>query len=133
MTAVARRTRVQPPGALLHLRALDYRTAAAFVLPFVLYVLTLAPTVYGLDSAELTTAAAIGGLPRATGYPLYLMLGRVWSRLPIGDVGFRMNLFSAFWGAFTIALSSHYRSLQSSSTRLTMQVEIHPIEQQNKE
>ncbi|HKZ84724.1 MAG TPA: DUF2723 domain-containing protein [Anaerolineae bacterium] len=84
---------------------IDRRTVAAFSLPFVLYVLTLAPTVYNLDSAELTTAAATSGIVRATGYPLYLLLGRVWSQLPIGDVGFRMNLFSAFTGALTITLS----------------------------
>ena len=39
---------------------------------------------------------------RSTGYPLYLTLGGLWSRLPIGDVGYRMNLFSAFSGALTI-------------------------------
>lgn len=84
---------------------LDLRTMAAFSLPFTLYVLTLAPTIYNLDSAELTTAAYTGGLMRATGYPLYLVLGHFWSRLPLGDVGYRMNLFSAFMGALTIALS----------------------------
>jgi hypothetical protein len=68
-------------------------------------VFTLAPTIYNLDSAEFTTAAATGGIVRATGYPLYLMLGRVWSWIPIGDVGYRMNLFSAFNGALTIALA----------------------------
>lgn len=83
----------------------DWRTVAAFGLPFILYLLTLAPTIYNLDSAELTTAAATGGLVRATGYPLYLLLGWVWSRLPIGDVGYRMNLFSAFSGALTVALA----------------------------
>ena len=83
----------------------DWRGIAAFGLPFTLYMLTLAPTVYNLDSAELTTAAASGGLVRATGYPLYLLLGRIWSTLPIGDVGYRMNLFSAFNGALTIALA----------------------------
>ncbi|GAB4426400.1 MAG: hypothetical protein Kow0031_06170 [Anaerolineae bacterium] len=77
----------------------------AFGLPFLLYVLTLAPTVYNLDSAELTTAAATGGIVRATGYPLYLMLGHLWSWLPLGDVGYRLNLFSAFNGALTIALA----------------------------
>jgi hypothetical protein len=82
----------------------DWRTAAAFGLPCILYLLTLAPTIYNLDSAELTTAAATGGLMRATGYPLYLLLGHIWSQLPIGDVGYRMNLFSAFNGALTIAL-----------------------------
>lgn len=82
----------------------DLRTILAFALPFMVYVSTLAPTIYNLDSAELTTAAATGGIIRATGYPLYLLLGRVWSWLPLGDVGYRMNLFSAFNGALTIAL-----------------------------
>jgi hypothetical protein len=67
---------------------------------------TLAPTVYNLDSAELTTAAATGGLMRATGYPLYLATGYLWSQLPFGDVGYRMNLFSAFAGALTLALAA---------------------------
>jgi hypothetical protein len=78
---------------------------AAFGLPFSLYLLTLAPTVYNLDSAELTTAAATGGITRATGYPLYLLLGYLWSWLPLGDVGYRLNLFSAFNGALTLALA----------------------------
>lgn len=84
---------------------LDVRGAAAFLAPLALYSLTLAPTVYNLDSAELTTAAATGGLTRATGYPLYLLTGRLWSLLPLGDVGFRMNLLSAVCGALTIALA----------------------------
>jgi hypothetical protein len=87
------------------LSVVDWRTGVAFGLPFTLYLLTLAPTVYNLDSAELTTAAATGGLVRATGYPLYLVLGYAWSLLPVGDVGYRMNLFSAFTGALTIALA----------------------------
>jgi hypothetical protein len=92
------------------LKTVDLRTLLAFGLPFMLYLITLAPTIYNLDSAELTTAAATGGIVRATGYPLYLLLGRAWSWLPIGDVGFRMNLFSAFCGALTIALAE--RSLR---------------------
>ncbi|PWB73272.1 MAG: hypothetical protein C3F15_10045 [Holophagae bacterium] len=81
-----------------------WTTAAAFAAPFALYLRTLAPTIYNLDSAELTTAAATGGLVRATGYPLYLLIGRVWSLLPVGDVGYRMNLLSAVCGALTVAL-----------------------------
>ncbi len=77
----------------------------AFFLPMVVYLLTLAPTIYNLDSAELTTAAATGGIIRATGYPLYLILGGLWSQLPIGDVGYRMNLMSAVSGAVTLLLT----------------------------
>ena len=91
--ASARTLRLRPRGAL------------AFLLPFGLYLLTLAPTIYNLDSAELTTAAATGGILRATGYPLYLTLGNLWTRLPIGDVGYRMNLLSALAGAATILLA----------------------------
>ena len=87
------------------LRSLDWRGITAFGLPFMLYLCTLAPTIYNLDSAELTTAAATGGITRATGYPTYLILGRLWSMIPIGDVGYRMNLFSAFNGALSIALA----------------------------
>lgn len=87
------------------LLSFDWRALAAFGLPFTLYLLTLAPTVYNLDSAELTTAAATGGIVRATGYPLYLLLGRLWTWLPIGDVGYRMNLFSAFSAALTVWLA----------------------------
>lgn len=86
--------------------AYDRRTLLAFGLPFILYVLTLAPTVYNLDSAEFTTAVATGGLVRATGYPLYLMLGNLWVHtIPFGDMGYRLNLFSAFNGALTVALA----------------------------
>jgi hypothetical protein len=94
---------------ILKLRAAPHYwgSAVAFGLPFVLYLATLAPTVYNLDSAELSVAAYTGGLTRATGYPLYLILGWFWSRLPIGDVGYRMNLFSAFTGALTVALAEH--------------------------
>jgi hypothetical protein len=83
----------------------DWRGLASFVLPFCLYLLTLAPTIYNLDSAELTTAAATGGLMRSTGYPLYLTLGYLWSKIPLGDVGYRMNLLSAIFGALTIFLA----------------------------
>lgn len=103
---VGRGTRNATP-ARLHLGdavAVDWRGLASFGLPLLVYVLTLAPTIYNLDSAELTTAAATGGLIRATGYPVYLMLGWLWSHLPVGDVGYRMNLLSAVCGAATIAL-----------------------------
>lgn len=85
--------------------ALDRRGAAAFGLPLLVYLLTLAPTIYNLDSAELTTAAATGGLTRATGYPVYLMLGWLWAHLPVGDVGYRLNLLSAVCGAATVFLA----------------------------
>jgi hypothetical protein len=83
----------------------DWWALSTFFVPFLLYLLTLAPTIYNLDSAELTTAVATNGIIRATGYPLYLLLGKLFAWLPVGDVGYRLNLFSAVCGALTIFLA----------------------------
>jgi hypothetical protein len=58
--------------------------------------------VYGVDSAELATGAAILGIVHAPGYPLYLLTAHFFTLLPIGDVGFRVNLFSAVSLALTV-------------------------------
>lgn len=80
------------------------RSLAAFLVPFLIYQLTLAPSIVTLDSAELTTTAVTLGISRSTGYPLYTLLGHLFSYLPVGDAAFRINLFSALMGAFTILL-----------------------------
>ena len=63
------------------------------------YLLTLAPdlTWYsgGSDGPELVAAAATLGIPHPPGYPTYVLLGHLFSRLPIGTVAYRLNLFSA--------------------------------------
>ena len=86
----------------------DWTAVVVFMVPLTVYLSTLAPTIYNLDSAELTTAVASNGIIRATGYPLYLFLGRIWVLLvPIGDMGYRLNLFSAVCGATTILLAEY--------------------------
>lgn len=78
---------------------------ASALLAFGLYWRTLAPGLLGGDSGEFQFAAWVGGFAHPTGYPLYLLLGRLWTHLlPLGDPAWRMNLFSAFWGATTVGL-----------------------------
>ncbi len=63
------------------------------------YWLTLAPDLTwahaGSDGPELITAAVTLGVPHPPGYPLYVLLGKLVSHLPIGTVAHRFNLFSA--------------------------------------
>jgi hypothetical protein len=92
-------------GIKTNLKRTSSQALIAFLIPFAIYIKTLAPTIYNLDSAELTTVAATLGLTRSTGYPLYILIGHIWSKIPIGDVGYRLNLFSAFCGAMTISIS----------------------------
>jgi hypothetical protein len=64
-----------------------------------MYLGTLAPGLtwanYGSDGGDLITAAATGGVPHPSGYPVYLLLARLFQFLPLGTLAFRTNLLSA--------------------------------------
>lgn len=79
--------------------------AALFAASFCVYLRTMRPSFGWGDSAELTTAAYHLGIGHSPGYPTYMLLGYLFSHLPIGTVAFRMNLMSVFFGALAIALS----------------------------
>jgi tetratricopeptide (TPR) repeat protein len=70
--------------------------------PLSVYLLTLCPTVYVGDSGELSAAAFCLGVPHASGYPLYALLGKIFCLIPFGSVGFRMNLMSAVFGVLAV-------------------------------
>ncbi|MBI4790843.1 MAG: DUF2723 domain-containing protein [Chloroflexi bacterium] len=70
----------------------------------VVYLRTLAPTVYTFDSAEFATGGWTLGIIHAAGYPVYLLLAKLFTLLPVGDVAYRVNLMSAVWAAVTIGL-----------------------------
>jgi hypothetical protein len=81
-------------------RPLAYGFAAiSFLVNFTLYIATLAPTVTCEDSGELVGAAFLMGVPHEPGYPLFTLLGKLFTLLPLGDVAFRVNLMSAFFTA----------------------------------
>ena len=74
--------------------------AVIWVFSFVVYTLTVAPTVSYWDCGEFIAAAHTLGIPHPPGSPLYVMLGRLFSVLPIAaDFAVRINLFSAFSSA----------------------------------
>lgn len=69
-----------------------------------LYAYTVAPSVMPGDYAEFQMSAAILGIPHPTGYPLYIMLGKLFTLLPFGDVAYRVNLSSAIYMAGAAAM-----------------------------
>jgi len=57
------------------------------------------PTIYVGDSGELATAAYTLGIPHPPGYPLYVLVGKLWTLLvPVGEVAWRLSLLSAACG-----------------------------------
>lgn len=83
-----------------------YCAAALAALSLALYLLTLAPTVATVfdDSLEFQVVLPSLGIAHPTGYPLYTILGWLFSHLPVGDPAYRVNLFSAVAGAATVGL-----------------------------
>lgn len=75
----------------------------AFTLPFALYVKTLSPTYVPIDSAEFTMCIAYWGLCHPPGFPLYILLGKIFTDLfPFGPLIWKANLYSGLFGALTI-------------------------------
>lgn len=65
---------------------------------FIVYTNTLAPTVWFIDSGELAAVASTLGIAHPTGYPLFTILGYLFTKLPIGSSEiYRLNLMSAFF------------------------------------
>jgi hypothetical protein len=72
---------------------------------FGLYFWTLQPDQVGHDAGELQFVPYVFGIPHYTGYPLYLLVGKAWSILPLGSVAYRMNVLSAVFGGLAAAVT----------------------------
>jgi len=65
----------------------------------IVYLLTLAPDITwahnGADGGDLIVAAYTLGVPHPPGYPAYTLLAHLFTRIPLGSIAYRVNLFSA--------------------------------------
>ncbi|HEX6965274.1 MAG TPA: DUF2723 domain-containing protein [Gemmatimonadaceae bacterium] len=100
--------RVSRPASSVDL--LDYRpsylaatlTALAVL---ILYIVTLAPSTAMWDTSEYIAAAYVLGLPHPPGNPLFVIIGRFFSLLPIAPtVAQRINLLAAITSAASAGL-----------------------------
>src|SRR6478672_8222181 len=88
----------------------DYRpsygaAALASALVFLLYLITLAPSTAMWDTSEYLAAAYTLGLPHPPGNPLFILIARVFSILPIApSVAARINLLAAISSAVSAGM-----------------------------
>ena len=68
------------------------------------YLATMASAVGAADTFEFQVVAPQLGIAHPTGYPLYLLLGKLFSLLPLGTVAWRLNLASAVYAVVAAAL-----------------------------
>ena len=76
-----------------------------FLISFIVYLMTMAPTTSFWDCGEFIATSVIMGVPHPPGTPLYLLLGNFFSQLPIfEDIGARVNFISVIVSALSVML-----------------------------
>lgn len=75
---------------------------SVFLITFAVFIKTLAPTVWFIDSGELAAVACTLGIAHPTGYPLFTLAGHLFSMLPVSQSEiYNLNLMSAFFCSLT--------------------------------
>jgi hypothetical protein len=71
----------------------------------ILYLITLAPTTAMWDASEYMAAVGSFGLPHPPGNPLFIIVARAWSAIPLAPtLAMRVNLLAALASAATAGL-----------------------------
>src|ERR1043166_8774711 len=89
---------------------LDYRPSylaalAVSAVALLLYLITLAPSTAMWDTSEYIAAAYTLGIPHPPGNPLFVIIGRVFSILPIAtNIAVRINILAAVCSAVSAGM-----------------------------
>ena len=94
---------LQPSSSVVHrpsFLGFGFWDLGLFLLLLYLYLKTLAPSVGEADTFEFQVGIARLGIAHGSGYPLLMLVGKLFTLLPVGGtLAFRANLTSAFFGA----------------------------------
>ena len=115
MATIARTERVdraerQQRGAASAAAELDYRPSylaagVASLVVFALYLVTLSPSTAMWDTSEYIASAYVLGIPHPPGNPFFVLLGHVFSHLPIApSVAQRVNVLAALCSAISAGM-----------------------------
>ncbi|MDX1959366.1 MAG: DUF2723 domain-containing protein [Leptospiraceae bacterium] len=75
-----------------------------FITSFLVYALTSPNTVTMEDSASFLITAKFLGVAHPPGYPLYVILGKIFSFLPFASVAYRIHLLNCFLASASLIL-----------------------------
>jgi len=86
--------------------------AFVFIFFLAVYTITLCPTVFWWDSGELIANIAVLGIPHRPGFPIYVLLGKLFSFLPFWSFALKVNFLSGLFASFSLAI--FYKIFQRS-------------------
>ncbi len=73
-----------------------------------MYIFTLAPSVIQIDTGELAAVQATLGIAHPTGYPLYSIIGFIFSKIPLPFTAiYQLNLLAALYCASAVAIFTY--------------------------
>ena len=82
-----------------------YYAVLTGLLIFLCYLTTIAPSIIQIDSGELTAVQAIAGIAHPTGYPLFTIIGYIFSKLPFpSSTAFQLNILAALWCSLGVGM-----------------------------
>ncbi|HUP54898.1 MAG TPA: DUF2723 domain-containing protein [Methylomirabilota bacterium] len=96
--------RMVVPGAVTRLTTANWLAIVATAFTFAVYVATALRGVSFGDWAEMQGVPARLEVPHTTGFPLYTLLTKAFTFLPIGSIAFRATLLSATAAAGAIGV-----------------------------
>ncbi len=80
-----------------------YYASVSALIVFAVYLFTLSPSIAPIDAGELAAVQSLPGIAHPTGYPLFTMLGYIFSLLPIlHNHILQMNLLASVWSALAV-------------------------------
>jgi hypothetical protein len=75
------------------------------IIAFIVYLTTIAPSVIQIDTGELATVQSTLGIAHPTGYPLFTILGYLFSLIPLPfSKIFQLNLLAAIYCSAAVAI-----------------------------
>jgi tetratricopeptide (TPR) repeat protein len=78
---------------------------AVFLVSLTVYMMTMAVSVSFWDAGEFIATSYILGIPHSPGTPMYILVGRVFSMLPLPlSIAQKVNFLSAFTAALGVAI-----------------------------
>ncbi len=95
---------LQPPTSIFHLPPSKIIGYALFILSLITYTLTLQPDVLPADSGEFQIVASQLGVAHPPGFPLYTLVGKLFTLLTPWRPALGLNLMSALLAALTLKL-----------------------------
>ncbi len=70
-----------------------------FFFSFSVYLFTATPNIYWRDAPEFQAIGFLLDIAHPSGSPLYAIVAKLFTTLPLGSIGFKVTLLSSFFGA----------------------------------